>query len=573
LILRQWHFEQPLEICRWIPGQQALLLADSAGNMYQVDVESQGYHLWANSPYAVIDLAISAQAPLRVMTTHENGRLCLWNREGQIIHEWAASAGKIVVCSLSQDGQWAASASDAGHLELWRLPSAELHLRIQVPMSEPSNLGVTCCALSENGQLVLTGQQDGLLHLWSVQDGRLLQTYTGHHWPIQACAFRGELILSCAAEMETSRQTGEIRVWDIMQQDSPIILRGQARMVNDCHIELFGEVVGGVTSGVDGSLHLWDLRRGVELAHYRFDPSGMATCDVQGLRIARADVQGRLYLLEYQRGQVQTRHQGALIALACHADRLYSIAADQRLSVTGLATGQQEASLGLGNLPSALAMDDSFVFIGFEDGQLHCYDRHSLRLRWEANAHSGPLRVLLAWSEGRVISGGQDGLLAAWNGNTGARLSAVAMGQAPQQAALFPQGVLVLGSNGQVGAWDVMTGQHEHYSDWPEAVALACQGQQVWLGDAEGCIWQASLANTSDLTYWQASQNAIQHLALQGPYLYSTDADGRIAQWDWATTPIHPRAELTLAPITAILSLESGGLALGDSLGTLYRLG
>ncbi len=60
---------------------------------------------------------------------------------------------------------------------------------------EKSLVRITSIAISPGGKIVATGGSDGLVHLWAAQDGRWLETLTGHAAPVQQLAFASQDLL------------------------------------------------------------------------------------------------------------------------------------------------------------------------------------------------------------------------------------------------------------------------------------------------------------------------------------------------------------------------------------------
>lgn len=569
-IVHQWQFEDHPTTCRWIPDEQAFLVGlANTGAIYRVGLEGNAPKPWKGPTEGYQQFTLSeTRSSWQVVTSLADGRLQLWDSQARLVTEWQGHLPnktrlERISCSLSQYGDWLATASSAdGLLNLWRLPSADLHLTLPLP-------SISHGVLSQNGQLILTSYLDGRLELRSTHDGRLLQTFRGHSAASIAYDLQGELILSAQTK------PSEVRVWDILQQDDPLTLKGQTAPLTDGHIEMLGEVVGAITAATDGTVRLWDIRRGVELAQYRFEgtPKPITSCDLREHFILCADgIGGNVYLLDYQTQPQPARHQGAVVGLACDAEHAYSIGLDQRLTLTHLADGQHESSLGLGQTPSTITLDDTYLFIGFENGTLHCYDRHSQRLRWEASAHTGTIRFLLRWSDGRIVSGGDDGLLAAWSAVSGARLSAVAIGDALMTGVIYEDWAIISTPHQRLEAWNILSGHQECTYDALSATALACHGDDLLAGTATGDLYHWKARSGHCIRQWSTSHTAITSLGIGANQFYGSDESGQLTAWGWDQPhPVGlwqaPHPLQTLLPIGA-----DGDLLVGDGKGGLHRV-
>jgi WD40 repeat protein len=52
-----------------------------------------------------------------------------------------------------------------------------------------SDIQILAAALSADSKFIATGHSDGLIHLWAVEDGRWLETFSGHGQPVQWLSF------------------------------------------------------------------------------------------------------------------------------------------------------------------------------------------------------------------------------------------------------------------------------------------------------------------------------------------------------------------------------------------------
>jgi WD40 repeat protein len=227
-----------------------------------------------------------------VLTTHENGRVRLWNTDGHSLltcqghQSWAWTAqftpdsqrivsgsadrtlriwsvatgqclqvltghqGWIWSVSISPDGHTIASASDDGTIKLWEAASGICQRTIPV-----AGGSVFAVAYSPDGRVFATGSQDGGIGIWEAERGTRLQTLTEHGDSVQAVTFTAD-----GLELASCSQDQTIKIWDWQRSSCLRTLQGHSNTVLTLAYGAGDDVLA--SGSRDGAIKLWDPATG-----------------------------------------------------------------------------------------------------------------------------------------------------------------------------------------------------------------------------------------------------------------------------------------------------------------------
>jgi WD40 repeat protein len=147
---------------------------------------------------------------------------------------------------------------------------ARLHLRILGNTDmDPGHVTVKMSssdtvAISPDGHLGLSGGYSGPLKLWDLGSGKMLQSFKGHAFPIEAAVFSpgAKYVLSAACaekpagEHEACKQ-GSIKLWDAATGQELHEFLGHTSAVTALAFSPDGRFI--LSGGADGTLKLWDV--------------------------------------------------------------------------------------------------------------------------------------------------------------------------------------------------------------------------------------------------------------------------------------------------------------------------
>lgn len=158
--------------------------------------------------------------------------------------------GKITLWTISEDGKFAALASELGELGVWRIGQEAPAAMFRVPRLE----GVEHIAFSPKEGQLITGSQGGKLRLWEIGTPEPVRVFEGHGiFGIIGSAFSAD-----GEEFVTSGGDKTIRLW---RTDSPAplhVFRTDGYALRMAFDETGGRILAELDNG--GDLALYDRR-------------------------------------------------------------------------------------------------------------------------------------------------------------------------------------------------------------------------------------------------------------------------------------------------------------------------
>lgn len=223
----------------------------------------------------------------QVLSGGDNGELRRWNLETGKSEIWTGHTGSVYAVAVTPDGQRAVSGGDDGTLVIWDLTTG---------MSRPAATGhqgpVFGIAVMPDGQLVVSSGRDGV-KVWNLDTGASEQAIAGpRDWASAVAVTPGAMVLS-------GKHDGSLQLLNPYTGDTQLALSGHKGAVKAVAI-----VSGGrraVSGGSDGTLRMWNLDTGRELARAALDAG--ITClgitPTQPPFVVAGDAAGGVYCLEW----------------------------------------------------------------------------------------------------------------------------------------------------------------------------------------------------------------------------------------------------------------------------------
>lgn len=456
---------------------------------------------------------------------------------------FAGHSGPVQAVAATPDGTGLLTGSADGTVRLWTLASGQ----VVRTFSDPSG-AVQAVAVSPDGKWLLTGGKDGTTRLWNLATGEPVRTFNGHTGAVGSVAFAptGQQVLTGSADHTA-------RLWDAQTGS---LLRtfagpnGHTDLISSVAFTPDGRQV--VTSSLDKTVRLWDAQTG-QLVHTFSDgihwPSAV-TLSPDGKSVFATTVGGGVLQWNRQTGDVTRTFggNGEFTTIALSPDGRVLLAGDP----TGLAhtwdlrNGKDlQLFSGHTNAVSSVAFTpDSKAFVtGSADHTARLWQLPApppdggggggppgSPLGWAGGpppngtpgATGGPAgtgtkiggpAVLVLSADGRsVISSSGAGFVTLWDWPAD-RLVRVS----PRILAgigglgFVPQGVLIIGLDGQAHLWNPQSGQEGRLFSLAEAhtferIAFSRDGRMLLTG------W-----NQPQLLAWDTQTGSIrQTFALSG---------------------------------------------------------
>lgn len=267
----------------------------------------------------------------KIYSASGDGTIKTWDRAGAGDRVWRLD-GSAYGIAFSPDGQQAVSAHWLGKLRIWDLAAGRIAREWTGHVSSANS-----AAFSSDGKRLASVGNDGKVKMWdaaSAAELRVLDTVKGVQLVSVAVTPEGKVLSAASA--------GEAKLWDA-EADAAVLALSHKDAVTYVALSRDGRVAA--TGGADGSLKLWSLPGGNNLATLTGLRSRIS-CLAFGPKGTVAAAAGRTVALFDRRTQKELRrldgHQEAVTGVAFSPDgsRLVTTSLDQTLKIWDAATGE-----------------------------------------------------------------------------------------------------------------------------------------------------------------------------------------------------------------------------------------
>jgi WD40 repeat protein len=510
--LRVWDLETGGELAR-LTGHERGFLAHPAGH--------EG---------GVLAVAVTPDVR-RAVSASEDQTLRVWDLEtGRQLAYLTGHEGRVNAVVVTTDGRRAVSASDDGTLRVWDLAAGEEMVVLGGHEDvvgggdlffKPAAARVLAVAVTPDGRRAVSGSSDGMLHVWDLETGGQVAVWRGHEdkepavgrVPAVAASVLAVAVTPDGQRAVSASDDGTLRVWDLASGEEVAVLRGHGDRVRTVAVTPDERHV--VSGSDDGTLRVWDISSGPN--------AGLASGE-------------EVTVLRGHGDRVRT------VAVTADGRRAVSGSNDRTLRVwditpglnAGLATGEEVAvPHGHEGWVHALAVtqDGRRAVSGSGDRTLRVWDLETGGELARLTGHGGSVVAVALTPDGRrAVSGSDDSTLRVWNIAPGlnaglASGEEVAMLRGHESlvtaVAVTPDGQLaVWGSNdGALRVWDLASGE--------EAV-LGSQEDDFYQDDVDETFWASAFLFPDPVLAVTVTPD--------GRRAMSASADGTLRVWDLASS-------------------------------------
>lgn len=251
----------------------------------------------------------------------------------------------------------------------------------------------------------------------------LAADFIGHGAPVRDLA-----ISSDGRRALTAGFDDQAILWDVESKELRLRLLGHAAAVNAVAF-VPPDDNRAVTTSDDGSLRLWDLAQGQELAVWRGHKLKVVSVALSpdGRFAASASWDRTVRLWDVARGQEIARyegHEGSVNAVAFLPDRQGIVSAGYdgalwRWPLPGNTGEARLADIGFPISDLALSPDGQHLLTGSSDGALRIWDWREREELNRLEGHDGAVLTVAYGANGSFASGGTDGQLLLWDQEPG----------------------------------------------------------------------------------------------------------------------------------------------------------
>lgn len=153
---------------------------------------------------------------------------------------------------FSLDGQWLATASAGGAVNLRHLPDLKVGRRLQ------HSGGATSLAFSPDGKWLATGGYDGVVRLWDLTSGAQLRALSGAQGTVWTLSVSPD-----GRHLAVAGEDSSIRIWNAADGKLLRRLTGHERNIWEVSFSPDGKRLA--SGSFDATLRLWDAETGAPL--------------------------------------------------------------------------------------------------------------------------------------------------------------------------------------------------------------------------------------------------------------------------------------------------------------------
>ena len=295
---------------------------------------------------------------------------------------------------FSPDGQWLASGSSDGFVEVWDFENGKLRIDLDYQkedrlMMHDSSVHALC--FSRDSELLASGSQDGILKVWRIRSGQLIRRYSqSHSQGISTIAFS-----RCSSNIASGSYDNTVRIHGIKSGHLLKEMRGHEDRVNCVCWNPNDERLASCSN--DGTIRIWDARTGDCLQSFPFQQDAAANVSVIFVAYLPGHANHLLVCSRSPTLQVRTT-SGTFV----------------RAITPGHSVGKDKGHL----LACCVSAQGNFAHCVADDGSMYSYDLREGHLEHELKAHDKPtLGVCIHPYRNIVATLSLDNTIRLWRGN------------------------------------------------------------------------------------------------------------------------------------------------------------
>ncbi|KAI6248616.1 Meiotic recombination protein rec14 [Erysiphe necator] len=169
-----------------------------------------------------------------------------WVEEGSILGE--NKAGEIWAIAISDDGQYLASTSYDGRINVWDLVAGRKKIR---EFETNGSFGM-CLDLSRDGRLTASGHENGTVYVFNNETGRMIYSLPGLVRPVRTVAFSPH-----GTRLAAAGDAGIIALYDVKHGEQVANFTGHSAWIFSLDWSYTGEYL--LSGSSDGKVKVWSI--------------------------------------------------------------------------------------------------------------------------------------------------------------------------------------------------------------------------------------------------------------------------------------------------------------------------
>ncbi|MBD2304727.1 caspase family protein [Chroococcidiopsis sp. FACHB-1243] len=441
-----------------------------------------------------------------IVTGSQEGKLQLWNRQGQAIGKpFKGHTDYVKSVAFSPDGKSIVSGSDDNTVRLWDLQGQP----IGKPFEGHTNY-VNSVAFSLDGKYIVSGSGDNTVRLWDLQGQPIGKPFKGHTYSVHSVAFSpdGKFIVSGSDD-------NTVRLWDLQGQPIGKPFKGHTNYVNSVAFSPDGKSI--VSGSGDDTVRLWDLQ-GQPIGkpfkgHTSYVKSVAFSRD--GKLIVSGSNDNTVRLWDLQGQPIGKPFEG-------HKDYVRSV---------------------------IFSPDGKSIVSGSDDNTMRLWDLQGQPIGKPFKGHKDYVRSVIFSPDGKsIVSGSDDNTVRLWD-LQGQPIGKPFEGHTNyvKSVTFSPDGKsIVSGSNDNtVRLWDLQ-GQpigkpFEGHKDYVNSVTFSPDGKSIVSGSGDNTVRLWDLQGQPIVEPFEGHEDYVNSVAFSpdGKSIVSGSKDGSVRLWDLQGEPIN----------------------------------
>ncbi|HET7219714.1 MAG TPA: hypothetical protein VFJ02_16775, partial [Vicinamibacterales bacterium] len=499
---------------------------------------------------------VSGQAENTTVVTYApDGRYAAVAGWNGIVEIWDVSARRVATrisspdpqnlndLAFSPDGRWLAAAGGTSIL-VWDAATGKYLFRL-----EGHEGRVQSVSFSPDGRLLASGSADRTIRLWTVADRRERARLLGHTSWVNAAKFSadGTRLVSAGADSTA-------RIWDV-RTGSPIGVLEHAAAVDDVAFTPDGTRI--VTAGWEAAISVWDASTLTRVRQLEGHTSLVMSLAIDRSRgtLASTGVDGTIRLWDLASGRERSRIRAAAgrhvrsVSFAPDGRQLATVSDSGILRFWDVDAGEtsQEAKTLRGHSDRVTCLsfspDESRLITGSRDGTARIW-RTDTGDEVAVLRHEGIVNAAQFSPDGATVITADDtsGGMAIWDAASGRRLRSLRAGGAIVVPRFTPDGSHVVAISGMSGIvrWNTSTWSidAETNTDLPlgRMSAVSPDGSTFVTANDSGQVRFWSVTSLRELTPASNAHSSVVssiEFSPHGEMMATGGFDGSVRLWDW----------------------------------------
>ncbi len=436
------------------------------------------------------------------ISASDDNTLRVWDlKTGKEIRTLTGHSGSVRAVSVTPDGNYAVSASRDKTLKVWDIKTGKETLTLMGHFGSVNDVSVT-----SDGKYAISTSDDETIKVWDIKTGTVIRTLTSYSNWIKAISVTSDGSFAISALW-----SNKIKVWNLRTGKEVRTLTGHSSFVNTVSITHDGKYI--ISGSDDRTIKVWDIKTGRDF-------------------------------------RTLTGHSASVNAVSVTPDEdcIISASADTTLKVWNLKTGKEVRTLtGHSGSVNAVSVtpDGNYAISASRDNTIKVWDLKTKKKINALKGHTGSVNTVSVTSNGKyAVSGSSDSTLKIWDIKTGKEVhTLIGHSGSVNAVSVTPDRKYAVSASDdeKIKVWDIKMGTIiqtlSSYVDISSEASVTSNGKYAVSASDDEKIKVKDLKTgrkVLNLTSHLGSVNAVS-ITSDGNYAVSASKDNTLKVWDIKT--------------------------------------